>query len=68
MTNAGQTQNEIYFKKMISLLNEGGTYVWQDRLALFTMTNGKLVAPDAQTLKAVRSTVSKKAGLRIFTL
>tara|TARA_R110000772_G_C13135459_1_gene423371 strand:+ start:97 stop:303 length:207 start_codon:yes stop_codon:yes gene_type:complete len=68
MNKSQQTQNEIFFKKMISLLNEGGTYVWQDRLAFFTMTNGKLVAPDAQTLKAVRKIVSKKAGLKLFTI
>ena len=68
MTNSQKLQNEIYFKKVINSLNEGGTYLWPNLMASFTMRSGKLVAPNAQVLKSARKIVSKKAGERLFTI
>ena len=68
MNKQQQTSNEIYFKQIINSLKEGGIYTFPNLMASFTMKSGKLVAQNAQVLKAARKIVSKKAGLRLFTI
>ena len=68
MTKFQKTENEKFFDKILLITREGGTYIWPDLGAAFKVTNGKLVAKDAQTLKDARSILSKEAGLRLFTL
>jgi len=58
----------MFFKKVISSLNEGGVWMYPNLMEVFTMSNGKLVASDEKALKAVRKLVSKKAGEKLFTL
>jgi len=43
MTPFQKSENEKFFRMMISVIEEGGVYIWPDAKESFTIIKGKLV-------------------------
>jgi len=54
------TENEKFFEQIFNLLDEGGVYMWPDKLKTFIKKDDKLVAEDIDTYNAVEEIVSRK--------
>ena len=58
MLNREQKQeNSEYFFNMISMLNEGGIYIWKDEREMFTMKNDRLIGKKHAVNKLKRITL-----------
>jgi hypothetical protein len=58
MLNREQKQeNSEYTLNMISMLNEGGIYIWKDERETFTMKNGSLIGKKHAVNKLKRITL-----------
>jgi len=51
MTHTQKLENEKYFKKMMTLLKEGGHYVWPDGKETYIIKNGKLISKKSAITK-----------------
>jgi hypothetical protein len=58
MTPFQKSENEKFFKIMISRINEGGLYIWPDAKETFTVTGGKLKAHTPRGLKKIKDITS----------
>ena len=66
MNKQQRDANIAFFNSMISMTKEGGTYIWPDENAVFTIKNGKMIGAlnDCRKVLKITSKAFAKSVLR----
>jgi hypothetical protein len=60
MTPFQKSENEKFFRMMISVIQEGGSYIWPDANEAFTVSKGKLIPTTPRGRKKIKAITSPK--------